>query len=128
MGDDLSGKTILVVDDDREMLAALQEAFNEQGATVVSASDGDAAVRQVEQAQPDVMILDMMLPRRSGLLVLEKLIQARESRSEMPQVVMITGNPGQRHRAYAENLGVQRYFTKPFRMEKLVEAVKELAG
>ena len=67
----------------------------------------------------------MMLPGRSGFLVMEKLTRGKK-RSDPPRVIMITGNQGARHKVYAESLGVDVYLNKPFRMEKLLESVKKL--
>ena len=120
-------KKILLVDDDRDILSAMQIAMDELGADILSASDGGEAADMAEQHQPDVVVLDMMLPKRSGFLVLEKLKRGKK-RTDPPRVIMITGNQGHRHKTYAESLGVDVYLNKPFRMEKLVEAVKELLG
>ena len=61
------------------------------------------------------------MPKRSGFLVLEKL---RRMSDEMVPVIMITGNEGSRHKAYAELLGVSVYLRKPFQMDKLIRAVE----
>jgi DNA-binding response OmpR family regulator len=65
----------------------------------------------------------MMMPKRSGFLVLEKL---RRTREVPVRVIMITANEGSRHKAYAEVLGVDDYIRKPFAMDKLVGAVEKL--
>lgn len=127
MADELKGKTILLVDDDADIVLSLQTALAETGATIDSAGDGNTAVDKAKNHLPDLMILDLMMPKRSGFLVLESVKKGRP-KSDPPRVIMITGNLGMRHRAYAESLGVDRYFTKPFRMDRLVEAVKELLG
>jgi DNA-binding response OmpR family regulator len=71
------------------------------------------------------MILDMMMPKRSGFLVLEKLRRTRET---LLPVIMITGNEGSRHKAYAELLGVSDYIRKPFAMDRLLQSVADLLG
>ena len=125
MAGDFAGKAILVVDDDREILASMMTAMEELGAELYAASDGNQAVRLADEHKPDIVVLDMMLPKRSGFLVLEKLKQDKK-KTDPPRVIMITANPGARHRVYAESLGVDKYFNKPFRMEKLIQAVREL--
>ena len=127
MADELKGKTILLVDDDPDIVMSLQAALAETGATIDSAGDGNTAVDKAKTHLPDMMILDLMMPKRSGFLVLESVKKGRK-KTDPPRIIMITGNLGMRHRAYAESLGVDRYFTKPFRMDRLVEAVKELLG
>lgn len=125
MSEALKGKTILVVDDDPDIISGVTACLDDTGAKIASANDGNTAVSLAEQLEPDLVILDIMLPRKSGFLVLERLRQGRGD-SEKPYVVMITGNQGQRHRQYAEALGVHEYLSKPFAMERLHEAVVEL--
>ena len=124
MSDELAGKRILLVDDDRDILAAMDMALKDLGVEIHQATDGNQAVQLADQHEPDLVVLDMMLPKRSGFLVMEKLKRAESEKR--PKVIMITGNLGTRHRAYAESLGVDVYLNKPFRMEKLVSSVREL--
>lgn len=125
MTDELTGKKILLVDDDADILAAMQTALSDTGATLLTASDGNKAVELATAQSPDLVVLDMMLPKRSGFLVIEGLKKGRK-REEPPRMIMITGNQGSRHRAYAESLGVDLYLTKPFRMDRLIESIKNL--
>lgn len=127
MAGELAGKVILVVDDDRDILTSIQAALADLGPEVMTASDGNTAVTLAQQRSPDLVILDQMLPAKSGLLVLEAIKQGKQ-RSDPPRVVMITANPGHRHKDYAQSLGVDAYLNKPFRMEKLTEAVLKLIG
>lgn len=115
----LDGIPVLVVDDDPDILEVMSLALASEGANVTTASTGDEAITAFASAQPDVVVLDMMLPRRSGFLVLERIQQE----SDAPPVVMVTANEGRRHKAYAETLGVSAYLNKPVPMEKLVETV-----
>ncbi|MHC4563924.1 MAG: response regulator [Planctomycetota bacterium] len=125
MADELAGKKILLVDDDRDVLEAIQAALADTGAEIDLAGDGNTAVEKVTSGQPDGMVLDLMMPKRSGFLVLES-IKKGKAKTDPPRVVVITGNTGQRHRAWAESLGAEAYFQKPFRMERLVTAITEL--
>lgn len=121
----LEGKSILVVDDDPDIVTAIRTGLSDTGATIQTAADGNAAVALAESQNFDLVILDIMLPQKSGFLVLEKLRQGKP-RSAGPRVVMITGNQGKRHRQYAEALGVDEYLNKPFRMERLLEVTEKL--
>ena len=121
----LEGKRILLVDDDQDILTSLEAAFEPTGATIETAANGNKAVELAEKNVPDLVVLDMMLPGRSGFLVLEK-IKARKPRNAKPFVVMITGNPGKRHQMYAESLGVSEYFTKPVKLDKLIATAERL--
>ena len=122
----LKGKTILVVDDDPEILSAITTTLDDTGAAIETASDGNTAVHLAEEKSPDLVILDIMLPQKSGFLVLEKLRQNQTSETKKLRVIMITGNQGRRHRQYADALGVDEYLTKPFRLERLVELAEKL--
>lgn len=125
MADELAGKNILLVDDDRDILLAMTAAMEEMGANIRTAADGNTAVELVEEFKPDLLVLDMMLPKRSGFLVMENIKRGKD-KDDPPMVIMITGNLGTRHKLYAEGLGVKAYINKPFRMEKLLGAVKDL--
>ena len=110
-------RTILLVDDDHEILESMRMVLESKGFRVLAARDGNAGLMIAERENPDLLILDMMMPKKSGFLVLEKL---RSRPSGLIPTIMITGNEGSRHRAYAEMLGVRDYIRKPFAMEKLV--------
>ena len=125
MSTTLQDKRILLVDDDNDILTSMQAAFEPTGAAIDLAKDGNKAVELVEKNQPDLVILDMMLPGRSGFLVLEK-IKARKPPNSKPFVIMITGNQGARHKMYAQSLGVSEYFNKPVKMDKLIASAEKL--
>lgn len=114
---------ILLVDDDADIIESLRLALEANGFEVLVARDGNQGLALVERESPDLIILDMMMPKRSGFLVLEKL---RRSESDAPPVIMVTANEGSRHKAYAEMLGVDDYLRKPFPMDKLLESVNRL--
>src|SRR5262245_37261191 len=118
-------KTILVVDDDQELSDGLRIVLEKQGYRVFQARDGQQGKQLIHQHHPDLVILDMMMPRMGGYPVLEHF----RGKSDAPPIIMITANEGSRHKAYAEYLGVVDYIRKPFAMERLLESVqKGLAG
>jgi DNA-binding response OmpR family regulator len=116
---------VLLVDDDAEIIEAMRYALESNGFRVSVARDGNQGLAMAEKSAPDLVVLDMMMPKRSGFLVLEQL---RREGSEKIKVVMITGNEGNRHQQYAELLGVDDYLRKPFPMERLVEVAKNLTA
>jgi len=116
-------KKILLVDDDREIVESMRIALDASGFEIVVARDGNQGLAMAEREDPDLVILDMMMPKRSGFLVLEKL---RRTRPVPLRVIMITANEGNRHKAYAETLGVDDYIRKPFAMDRLLESVTRL--
>jgi DNA-binding response OmpR family regulator len=119
------GKRILLVDDDAEIVESLRLTLESNGYTVLIARDGNQGLALSERENPDLVILDMMMPKRSGFLVLEKM---RRTRDTPLRVIMITANEGSRHKAYAEMLGVDDYIRKPFPMDRLIESVQRLIG
>ena len=125
MAEPYDGKSILIVDDDTDILTAISEMFKDSGAEITTATDGNAAVDMAIKNKPDLMILDAMLPRRSGFLVLEKL-KARKPKGTKPYIIMITGNEGKRYQECAEVYGAEDFINKPFRMDRLRESVESL--
>ena len=113
---------VLIVDDDPEVRAAVDHALQAEGALTQTVGDGNSAVRVVEADPPDLVVLDMMLPKRSGFLVLEKIKQL----DDCPKVIMVTANEGKRHQQYAEQLGVDGYVLKPVRLERLISQLVDL--
>src|SRR5450755_2180511 len=87
MAHSLEGKRVLLVDDDNDILTSMQAAFEPTGATIDTANNGNKAVELAEKGQPDVVVLDMMLPGRSGFLVLEK-IKSKKPKNAKPFVTM----------------------------------------
>ena len=118
----LKDHKILIVDDDPEVLESIKQALQAEGALTQTCTDGNTAVRICESDPPELVVLDMMLPRRSGFLVLEKIKRFERS----PRVVMVTANEGRRHQQYAEALGVDGYLLKPVRLERLITLAAEL--
>ena len=117
------GKRILLVDDDPEIVDSMRTVLESRGYEILVARDGNQGLAMAETDGPDLVVLDMMMPKRSGFLVLEKL---RRSNQSPVRVIMITANEGSRHKAYAEMLGVDDYIRKPFAMDRLLESVDRL--
>ncbi len=122
---ELNNKTILIVDDDPEIIESVKIALQSEGYTVFYARDGNQGLALAERENPDLIILDMMMPKRSGFLVLEKL---RRTRRVPIRIIMVTANEGNRHKSYAETLGVDDYIRKPFAMDRLLDSVNRLLG
>lgn len=116
-------KRVLLVDDDAEIVESMRTVLESRGYEILVARDGNQGLAMAETEDPDLVVLDMMMPKRSGFLVLEKL---RRSRPVPVRVIMITANEGSRHKAYAEMLGVDDYIRKPFAMDRLLESVDRL--
>jgi DNA-binding response OmpR family regulator len=117
-------KTILIVEDDLELSDGLRVVLERQGYHVLQARDGQQGKQQIYQHRPDLVILDMMMPRMGGYPVLEHF----RDKTDAPPIIMMTANEGSRHKAYAEWLGVVDYIRKPFAMERMLDAVQRGLG
>ncbi len=118
----LEARKVLIVDDDPEVRAAIDHALQAEGALTQYCGDGNSAVRICESDPPDLVVLDMMLPKRSGFLVLDSIKRIEPT----PIVIMVTANEGRRHQQYAETLGVDGYILKPVRLERLITLARDL--
>ena len=116
-------RTVLLVDDDADIVSAMRTVLERRGYRVLTAGDGNAGLAAAEREAPDLVVVDMMMPKKSGFLVLEKL---KGRPGGLIPTIMITANEGSRHRAYAETLGADDYLRKPFAMDKLLESVVRL--
>lgn len=112
-------KTILVIDDDHELSEGLRLILEKNGFKVLQANNGVQGKNQIYNQKPDLVIIDMMMPKMGGYPVLEHF----RDKTDAPPFIMITANEGQRHKAYAEYLGVVNYLRKPFAMDELLESV-----
>src|SRR5262245_20922793 len=112
-------KTILIVDDDHELVDGLRAVLEKQGFAVIQAHDGHQGKQAIYNHRPDLVVLDMMMPRMGGYPVLEHF----RDKKDAPPIIMITANEGSRHKAYAEYLGVIDYIRKPFPMDRFLDAV-----
>ena len=115
---------VLVVDDDADILTTMRMALEEIGHTVLTAADGLAALERAEAERPDIVILDLMLPKRGGFQVLQKLKGRPDMKGKRPLVCMVTGNEGMRHKQFAEQNGADDYLHKPFAIAHLMEIIE----
>ncbi|MFO0937104.1 MAG: response regulator [Gemmataceae bacterium] len=116
-----TGKTILIVDDDREIADGLRVLLERQGHRVFVSFNGVDGKQQIYNIKPDLVLLDMMMPRMGGYPLLEHF----RDKQDAPPIIMMTANEGSRHKAYAEYLGVIDYVRKPFAVERILEAVEK---
>jgi DNA-binding response OmpR family regulator len=114
---------ILIVDDDPEVAAPVRFALEALGYEVIHMLNGTLGAQKLDEFNPDLMILDMMMPGQSGFLVLEHV---RRTKRDRIRIIMVTANEGNRHETYARMLGVDDYILKPFSLDQLVGRVQEL--
>jgi CheY-like chemotaxis protein len=118
--------TILVCDNEEILRGLVRASLDGNGYTFVEARDGDEAVEMARHAQPDVILLDMMMPGRTGIEVLEELRRDPDLRA-IP-VIMLTARAQVADREAAEHAGADLFLAKPFSPRELAEAVDQLLG
>src|SRR5579871_1630778 len=117
-------QSILVAEDERNLVEALSFLMRRAGYEVHVAHDGPATVAMATRLSPDLVLLDIMLPGFDGFAVVEALRRAGLSRP--PKIIMLTAKGHEKDRRKARELGVDDYVTKPFSNRDVVERVKAL--
>jgi CheY-like chemotaxis protein len=121
--------SILCVDDDRHLCGILAKALSGAGYEVRVAHDGEAALEELATAPPDLLLLDVTLPKRDGFEVLECLRLRGKSANEIPVVLILDGLPTPQYRQRAADLGASTLLTKPVALATLLDTVaKQLCG
>ena len=117
-------KTILVVDDERHIVRLVEVNLARAGYEVVSAYDGVEALEKIEENIPDMIVLDVMMPRMDGFEVLKKL-QANPKYKDIP-VIMLTAKAQDADIFKGWQSGVSSYLTKPFNPKELLVFVQRI--
>lgn len=115
---------VLVVEDEPNILDSLSFLMKQAGFDVRLARDGDAALRMVEKAAPDLVLLDIMLPRRDGFDVC-RAIRANPHWKDV-RIVFLTAKGREPDRRKGMQLGADEYITKPFSNREIVERVQKI--
>ena len=122
----MSEKRVLLIEDEPNIIEAIRFILSRDGWRVDTHSDGQTAIDAVKKRAPDLIILDVMLPNRSGYDILHDLRDNSDTRS-VP-VLMLTARGQNKDRELAERLGASRFMTKPFSNGEILSTVRELAG
>lgn len=117
---------ILIAEDEPSILESLEFILRRAGWTTNAVTDGDAALERVRRLRPRMVLLDVMLPRRSGFDVL-KLLRADTELQSTP-VLILTAKGQQQDRRIAIELGADAFVTKPYANADVVSAVRQLLG
>lgn len=121
----MSGETILVVDDEPTIVEVVQLYLDREGFRVMTAADGELALEAVAQQRPDLVVLDLMLPKIGGLEVCRRLRAADDAQGRPPlPIIMLTARGDETDRVVGLELGADDYVTKPFLPRELVARVK----
>jgi DNA-binding response OmpR family regulator len=117
-------KKILIVDDEPNIIISLEFLMKKEGFAVAVASDGDEALALVASFNPDLLLLDVMMPKKSGFEVCEAL--RADLRHAGLKIVMLTAKGRDTEMAKGLAIGADAYVTKPFSTKELVDKVKEM--
>ena len=120
------GKRVLLVEDEPNIIEAIRFLLSREGWQVETHSDGATAVERVQDLQPDLLMLDHMLPGKSGLDILTEL-RSDPHFAALP-ILMLTARGQMRDRAQAEAAGVSRFMTIPFSYTQVLAAVRDLTS
>ncbi len=119
-------KTVLLIEDEPNIIEAIRFILSREGWRVETHQRGDTALSAVERFTPDVVVLDVMLPNRSGFDILRDM-RADEKMRDIP-VLMLTARGQTQDRERAERCGANRFMTKPFSNTEVLEALNELVA
>ncbi|WP_419739029.1 response regulator transcription factor [Ruegeria sp.] len=117
-------RKVLLIEDEPNIAEAIRFLLTREGWQVETHGDGADALQVIRGAQPDLVILDVMLPGKSGMDILRDL-RALDDMQDLP-VLMLTARGQSRDREMAENAGVSRFMTKPFSNAEVLTAVRDL--
>ncbi|MEL7255561.1 MAG: response regulator [Pseudomonadota bacterium] len=120
------GKTVIVIEDERNIIEAISFILSRDGWDVATHSNGHDAVDAVRARKPDIVILDVMLPGKSGFDILAE-IRSDTDLHQTP-VLMLTARGQTKDREMAERAGASAYMTKPFSNAEVLDAVRQLAS
>lgn len=119
-------KRILVVDDEPHAIRALTFILKKEGYDVYSALNGEEAMARVRESKPDLMFLDVMMPRKNGFEVCQE-IKGDPGLSDI-YIIMLTAKGQEKDREKGLSLGADEFVTKPFSLTDIVARVRELLG
>ncbi|MFZ5648283.1 MAG: response regulator transcription factor [Bacillota bacterium] len=115
------GNKVLIVDDEEKILDVVANFLESEGYTVSRAMDGNEALARVEKVQPDLILLDWMLPGKSGIEVCREV----RSRGDIP-IIMLTARVDESDKVLGLELGADDYITKPFSLRELAARVRSV--
>jgi DNA-binding response OmpR family regulator len=118
--------TILVVDDETYILNILDFSLDSEGFQVVTAADGEQALFRADELKPDLIILDVMMPKLDGFEVC-RAIKAKGETKHIP-VILLSARDSEKDKRKGKDAGCDRYITKPFSPNRLIQCVQELLG
>lgn len=119
-------KKILVVDDEPNIVTMIKSRLKANGYDVITACDGQEGLEKAQNENPDLILLDVMMPKLTGYKV-ARLLKFDSSFNDIP-IIMLTARSQEKDIELGATVGVNMYITKPFEPEELLEAIKILLG
>ncbi|HPQ23847.1 MAG: response regulator [Gammaproteobacteria bacterium] len=119
-------KTVLIVDDEPNIVLSVEFLMKREGHTVLTAGDGQEALDVLAAKHPDLMILDVMMPRKNGFEVCSEVRVSADPRIAQMPILMLTAKGREAEMKKGLSLGADAYITKPFSTHELVAKVNEL--
>jgi len=117
---------ILIVDDEADLLAVLRFGLEAEGFDVISASDGEEALKRAREEHPDLMVLDLMLPKLDGYKVCRAL--KFDERYKMLPIIILSARSSEQDKQLAMSMGADSFVTKPYEMRDLITRVRGRLG
>ena len=121
--------TILIVDDDpviRNLLSQILEEFQESGVRLLTAENGEAAMESIKREKPDMIFLDVMMPKMNGFEVCDMVKRNPETKDIY--IIMLTAKGQEIDKQKAKELGSDYYITKPFNIDEIIKKVIDILG
>ncbi|MBI4619448.1 MAG: response regulator [Desulfobacterales bacterium] len=119
-------KKVLICDDDACIIESLSYVVKKEGYEVITAEDGEDALKKAKKTRPDLIFLDVMMPYKTGFEVCEEL--RKDSATEGVYIIMLTAKGEESDEARGKEVGVNEYITKPFSPRKLRARLREILG
>ena len=117
---------VLIAEDEPNIVESLRFILTRADCTVEVAYDGEEALSKLRRGRPDLLILDVMLPKQNGFEVL-KTLRGEHDLADLP-VLILTAKGQQKDRRTAEEMGASAFLTKPFANQDVIDLVQQLAG
>jgi len=117
---------ILIVDDEADLVSVLRLGLELEGFEVIDAGDGEEGLRRAREDRPELMLLDLMLPKLDGYKVCRSL--KFDERFKSLPIFILSARPGEQDRRLAFEMGADLFITKPYEMADLVAKIRERLG
>lgn len=119
-------KKILLVDDEPDIIEILQFMLESQGYECITATDGEEGLKKAREINPDIIILDVMMPKINGYKIC-RLLKFDNKYKDIP-ILMLTARSQDEDKLIGEETGADEYITKPFEVDEVIETIKKYIG